>query len=44
MFDEIIDEWRNQTPEILFLEQVRCLKRHQFEVSLYKIDFMVPLS
>ncbi|KAM3143681.1 hypothetical protein pb186bvf_004177 [Paramecium bursaria] len=44
MFDEIIDEWRSQTADILLLEQVRCLKRHQFEVSLYKIDFMVPLG
>ncbi|CAD8183955.1 unnamed protein product [Paramecium octaurelia] len=40
-FDLMMGEWREQSPKILFLEPYRSLQRYQFEISLFKMDFIV---
>ncbi|CAD8076351.1 unnamed protein product [Paramecium primaurelia] len=40
-FDLMMNDWREQSPKILFLEPYRALQRYQFEISLFKMDFIV---
>lgn len=39
-FDLMMWDWRLQTPKVLFLEQLRFLKRRELDPDFYKIDFL----
>ncbi|KAM3147709.1 hypothetical protein pb186bvf_000037 [Paramecium bursaria] len=41
-FDLMLNDWREQSKKILFLEQYRSIKRKQFEVTQFKFDFIAP--
>ncbi|KAM3147711.1 hypothetical protein pb186bvf_000039 [Paramecium bursaria] len=41
-FDLMMNDWKDQSKRILFLEQYRSIKRKQFEVTQYKFDFIAP--
>lgn len=41
-FDLMFFDWYEQSGKIKFLEQYRSFRRHEFEMSLFKLDFIVP--
>lgn len=42
--DLMMQQWKQQGPQILFLEPLRALQRNEFEQSLFFFDFIVKPS